>query len=43
MKLPPETGLCFERSMYKSLLHSNDRLEALEAFKAKRSPQFKGE
>ena len=33
-----ETGLDF----YESLLHSKDRLEALEAFKVKRLSQFKG-
>ena len=43
MELPLEAGLDFERSMYEPLLHSKDRLEALEAFKAKRPPQFKGE
>ena len=43
IELPLEAGLDFERSMYEPLLHSKDRLEALEAFKAKRPPQFKGE
>lgn len=43
MEFPLETGLDFERASYEPLLHSKDRLEALEAFKAKRPPQFKGE
>jgi methylglutaconyl-CoA hydratase len=38
-----EAGLDFERASYEPLLHSKDRLEVLEAFKAKRPPQFKGE
>ena len=36
-------GLDFERSAYERLLHTEDRLEALEAFKEKRKPVFKGE
>lgn len=36
-------GLDFERASYEPLLHTKDRIEALEAFKAKRAPQFKGE
>ena len=43
MEFPLEAGLDFERASYESLLHSKDRLEALEAFKAKRPPRFKGE
>jgi len=43
MEFPLEAGLDFERASYEPLLHSKDRLEALEAFKAKRPPQFKGE
>jgi len=38
-----ETGLDFERASYEGLLKSRDRLEALEAFKEKRRPVFKGE
>lgn len=38
-----ETGLDFERASYEGLLKSQDRLEALEAFKEKRRPVFKGE
>ena len=43
MEFPLEAGLDFERASYEPLLHSKDRVEALEAFKAKRPPQFKGE
>ncbi|KIP10673.1 hypothetical protein PHLGIDRAFT_22119 [Phlebiopsis gigantea 11061_1 CR5-6] len=42
-ELSLESGLDFERSAYERLLHSQDRLEALEAFKEKRKPVFKGE
>ncbi|PIL36922.1 hypothetical protein GSI_00612 [Ganoderma sinense ZZ0214-1] len=38
-----ESGLDFERASYEPLLHSQDRLEALKAFKEKRPPVFKGE
>ncbi|SJL01758.1 related to Enoyl-CoA hydratase [Armillaria ostoyae] len=38
-----ETGLDFERASYEPLLSTSDRLEALEAFKEKRRPIFKGE
>ncbi|KAF5387634.1 hypothetical protein D9615_000573 [Tricholomella constricta] len=38
-----ETGLDFERASYETLLSSQDRLEALEAFREKRKPVFKGE
>ncbi|TFL00550.1 ClpP/crotonase-like domain-containing protein [Pterulicium gracile] len=38
-----ETGLDFERASYDVLLSSKDRLEALQAFKEKRKPVFKGE
>ncbi|KAF8917826.1 ClpP/crotonase-like domain-containing protein [Mucidula mucida] len=37
------TGLDFERVAYDPLLKTADRREALEAFKEKRSPVFKGE
>ncbi|KAF9646173.1 enoyl-CoA hydratase [Thelephora ganbajun] len=43
MEFPLEAGLDFERASYEPLLRSKDRIEALEAFKAKRPPQFKGE
>jgi methylglutaconyl-CoA hydratase len=36
-------GLDFERTSYEILLASKDRTEALEAFKDKRRPVFKGE
>ncbi|KAJ8473508.1 hypothetical protein ONZ45_g16265 [Pleurotus djamor] len=38
-----ESGLDFERASYEVLLKTQDRLEALEAFKAKRPAVFKGE
>jgi len=38
-----ETGLDFERASYETLLDTQDRLEALQAFKEKRQPIFKGE
>ncbi|KAJ7129457.1 ClpP/crotonase-like domain-containing protein [Mycena epipterygia] len=41
--LPLETGLDFERAAYNLLIPSQDRVEALEAFKQKRRPVFKGE
>ncbi|KAJ7498716.1 ClpP/crotonase-like domain-containing protein [Mycena latifolia] len=41
--LPLETGLDFERAAYNLLIPTQDRLEALEAFKQKRRPVFKGE
>jgi len=41
--LPLETGLDFERASYETLLTTKDRTEALEAFKDKRQPIFKGE
>ncbi|KAJ7228477.1 ClpP/crotonase-like domain-containing protein [Mycena pura] len=41
--LPLETGLDFERAAYNLLIPSRDRVEALEAFKQKRRPVFKGE
>jgi len=42
-ELALEPGLDFERASYESLLHSKDRVEALNAFKEKRAPVFKGE
>jgi len=41
--LPLETGLDFERASYETLLTSQDRTEALQAFREKRRPNFKGE
>lgn len=41
--LPLETGLDFERASYETLLSTSDRREALEAFREKRRPIFKGE
>jgi len=41
-EFPLGAGLNFERAPHEPLLHNKDRLEALEAFKTKRPPQFKG-
>ncbi|KAJ4497766.1 enoyl-CoA hydratase [Lentinula lateritia] len=38
-----EPGLDFERASYEALLSTQDRMEALVAFKEKRRPVFKGE
>lgn len=38
-----EEGLVHERSCYERLLGSRDRMEALEAFREKRTPVFTGE
>ncbi|EEB95448.1 hypothetical protein MPER_05585 [Moniliophthora perniciosa FA553] len=38
-----EPGLDFERASYETLLPTTDRIEALNAFKEKRRPVFKGE
>jgi len=42
-ELDLESGLDFERACYQPLLSTRDRLEALKAFKEKRSPIFQGE
>ncbi|KZV65670.1 ClpP/crotonase [Peniophora sp. CONT] len=42
-ELSLEMGLDFERAAYEPLLKSSDRVEALQAFKEKRPPVFKGE
>ncbi|KAJ6490375.1 ClpP/crotonase-like domain-containing protein [Mycena vitilis] len=41
--LPLEAGLDFERAAYNLLIPTQDRLEALDAFREKRPPNFKGE
>ena len=38
-----EEGLGHERRCYSRLLGSHDRLEALDAFRQKRKPVFRGE
>jgi len=38
-----EEGLVHERICYQGLLGTRDRVEALEAFRGKRKPVFKGE
>ncbi|KZT08240.1 ClpP/crotonase [Laetiporus sulphureus 93-53] len=42
-ELSLETGLDFERASYEPLLKTSDRMEALNAFREKRPPVFKGE
>ncbi|VDC04109.1 unnamed protein product [Peniophora sp. CBMAI 1063] len=42
-ELSLEMGLDYERASYEPLLKSRDRMEALQAFKDKRVPIFKGE
>ncbi|CCL99896.1 uncharacterized protein FIBRA_01921 [Fibroporia radiculosa] len=42
-ELSLESGLDFERASYEPLLNTSDRIEALNAFKEKRLPMFKGE
>ncbi|KAI0939406.1 hypothetical protein AcW1_004461 [Taiwanofungus camphoratus] len=42
-ELSLESGLDFERASYEPLLKTRDRSEALEAFREKRAPIFKGE
>jgi len=43
LELSLEAGLDFERAAYEPLLQTKDREEALQAFKDKRKPVFKGE
>jgi len=42
-ELSLESGLDFERAAYEPLLQTKDREEALQAFREKRKPVFKGE
>ncbi|MCB1171326.1 MAG: enoyl-CoA hydratase/isomerase family protein [Leptospiraceae bacterium] len=42
MEMTLEEGLKLERQLYEKTLETEDRLEALQAFKEKRKPQFKG-
>lgn len=37
-----KTGLAIEFKAYEMIIPTSDRLEALEAFKENRAPQFKG-
>jgi methylglutaconyl-CoA hydratase len=41
--LPLSQALDMERACYERLLDTRDRVEALEAFKQKRKPTFRGE
>ena len=40
--LPPEAGMSVERACYERTLGTEDRLEALAAFKEKRPPRYTG-
>jgi len=42
-ELDLDSGLSFERACYEPLLSTSDRVEALNAFREKRKPMFKGE
>ena len=42
MEMSLEDGLKLERELYEKTLETEDRVEALNAFKEKRKPQFKG-
>lgn len=42
-ELPLESGLDFERACYEPLLSTQDRIEALDAFREKRVAKFRGE
>jgi len=42
MQTDLKTGIEIERLAYERLLHTEDRLEGLAAFKEKRAPQYKG-
>ncbi|KAG8956726.1 hypothetical protein FRC04_000204 [Tulasnella sp. 424] len=42
-ELDLDSGLSFERACYEPLLSTSDRMEALDAFREKRKPIFKGE
>lgn len=42
-ELDLDSGLSFERACYEPLLSTSDRTEALDAFREKRKPVFKGE
>lgn len=42
-ELPLREGLRFEAECYATILHTRDRVEALEAFREKRKPEYRGE
>ena len=42
MQTDLKTGLAIERKAYETLLPTSDRIEALIAFREKRSPNFEG-
>lgn len=43
MEVDKNTGFSFEEACYAQVIPTKDRLEALSAFKEKRTPNFRGE
>ena len=43
LAMPLEEGLALEQELYGRTIHTKDRLEGLEAFREKRTPEYRGE